>query len=57
MKIISMVKNMGPTGDSITYDITISIARHLVEANDVTRLKDIEGPFIYMYETLEQFIH
>ena len=39
-KVIAMIKNMHSAGTVVSYDITISIAKGLILANDRTLLKE-----------------
>ena len=51
-----MIKSMRASGYSITYNITISIAKGLVKAHDRTLLKE-HGGSIDLYQTWVQSIH
>ena len=42
-KVIAMIKNMHSAGTVVSYDITISIAKGLILANDRTLLKENGG--------------
>ena len=55
-KVISMIKSMRASGHSITYDITISIAKGLVKAHGRTLLKE-HGRSIDLQQTWAQSIH
>ena len=55
-KVISMINSMRASGHSITYDITISIAKGLVKAHDRTLLKELGGS-IELHQTWAQSIH
>ena len=55
-KVISMIKSMRASGHSITYDITISIAKSLVKAHNRTLLKE-HGGSINLHQTWAQSIH
>ena len=55
-KVISMIKSMRASGHSITYDITISIAKSLVKAHNRTLLKE-HGGSINLHQIWAQSIH
>ena len=55
-KVVSMIKSMLASGHSITYDITISIAKGLVKAHDRTLLNE-HGGLIDLNQTWAQSIH
>ena len=42
-KVIAVIKNMRSAGTVVSYDITISIAKGLILANDRTLLKESGG--------------
>ena len=42
-KVIAMIKNRRSAGSGVSYDITISIARGIICANDRTLLKENGG--------------
>ena len=53
-KVIAMIKNMRSAGSIVSYDITISIARGIICANDKTLLKE-NGGVIDLTTTWAQF--
>ena len=55
-KVISMIKSMRASWHSITYDVTISIAKDLVKAHDRTLLKEYGGS-TDLHQTWAQSIH